>query len=366
MPVQSTAAAKTRTALSNIAFPARVHYMDIRIAPETLVPRLGELLIERGLLNDEDLVIALDYQQEKIQSGIPCLIGQALIELGFADQQSIDEVVTIQIFQLQNTLQRSNERLEKQVAQRTQELQDALNRLTELNQLKSNFIANISHELRTPLTHIKGYLDIFADLSLGPLTPLQEDAIAVLQRSEARLEQLIEDLIQFSLTVRGELELSLEPEEVKDLIGVYLPQNLRKAEAKGVHLEVMIADNLPQVQADRDNLSWVISQLLDNAIKFTPAGGDVLLAVERQAENIAFKVEDTGIGIPNDRLNEIFEPFHQLDGSVTRRYPGTGLGLAMVYQILKAHTASVRVTSKLGEGTSFTFVLPVAGGGHGG
>ena len=148
--------------------------MDVRIAPETLVPRLGDLLIERGLLLPEDLESALDHQQQKIQKGEPCLIGQALIELGFVDQQSIDEVVTIQIFELQNQLERANTNLEFQVAERTEELQKALDKLTELNQLKSNFISNISHELRTPLTHIKGYLDILADHSLGPLTASQE------------------------------------------------------------------------------------------------------------------------------------------------------------------------------------------------
>ena len=177
--------------------------MDIRITPETLVPRLGELLIKRGLLEVDDLTTALEYQAQKIQSGTPCLIGQALVELGMADQQSIDEVVTIQIFELQNSLQRSNQRLEKQVAQRTMELQEAFTRLTELDQLKSNFISNISHELRTPLTHIKGYLDIFADHSLGPLTALQEDAIKVMERSEDRLEQF--EIMQIDIAVAGEV-----------------------------------------------------------------------------------------------------------------------------------------------------------------
>ena len=162
--------------------------MDVRIAPETLVPRLGELLIERGLLDPEDLKTALDFQHDKITSGIPCLIGQALVELGFIDQYSIDEVVTVQIFQLQYALEQTNRELEQRVEERTADLQQALSKLTELNQLKSNFISNISHELRTPLTHIKGYLDLLSDLSLGPLTPLQIDAFDVLHRSEERLE----------------------------------------------------------------------------------------------------------------------------------------------------------------------------------
>lgn len=335
--------------------------MDVRIAPETLVPRLGDLLIERGLLLPEDLESALDHQQQKIQKGEPCLIGQALIELGFVDQQSIDEVVTIQIFELQNQLERANTNLEFQVAERTEELQKALDKLTELNQLKSNFISNISHELRTPLTHIKGYLDILADHSLGPLTASQEEALAVLQRSEDRLEQLIDDLLQFSLVAKGELELYLQRVAVKKLVETYLPQNQRKADQKDVQLEINIPGDLPEIRADADKLAWVISQLLDNGIKFTPAGGQVVLdAVENEGQ-VEISVRDSGIGIPANRLDEIFEPFHQLDGSVTRRYAGTGLGLAMVHQILKAHRVAIKVTSDPDSGTRVFFTLKAYG-----
>jgi signal transduction histidine kinase len=347
------------------AFPARVHFMDVRIAPETLVPRLGDLLIERGLLLAEDLSIALEYQRQKIRSGSPCLIGQALIELGFVDQRSIDEVVTIQIFALQNKLERANERLEQQVSERTEDLKQALDKLTELNQLKSNFLSNISHELRTPLTHIKGYLDIMADHSLGPLTAPQEDAIRVLQRSEDRLEQLINDLLQFSLAVKGELDLNLQMLDIEKLVESYLPQNVRKAEAKGVELVIELAADLPAILADRDKLTWVISHLLDNAIKFTPSGGQVKLDVHEIAGQIQFAVSDTGIGIPTERIKEIFEPFHQLDGSVTRRYAGTGLGLALVNQILKAHGTVIKVTSQPENGSCFSFLYPIPSGSNG-
>ncbi|MBK5107101.1 MAG: HAMP domain-containing histidine kinase [Anaerolineales bacterium] len=340
--------------------------MDVRIAPETLVPRLGDLLIERGLLLPEDLVIALDFQQQKIRSGVPCLIGQALLELGFVDQRSIDEVVTIQIFELQNKLERANVHLEQQVAERTEDLQEALDKLTELNQLKSNFLSNISHELRTPLTHIKGYLDILADHSLGPLTSPQVEALAVLKRSEDRLEQLIDDLLQFSLLAKGELDLYLQPLNILKLVDIYLPQNQRKADQKNVKLEIKVAQDLPEILADANKLAWVISQLLDNAIKFTPVGGQVNLVAVENTGQIEISVCDTGIGIPTERLGEIFEPFHQLDGSVTRRYPGTGLGLAMVHQILKAHGAAIKVTSKPEAGTYFSFSFPPAGGNYGG
>lgn len=340
--------------------------MDLRIAPETLVPRLGELLIERGLLEIEDLDAALDFQRDKIACGEPCLIGQALVELGFVDQYSIDEIVTVQIFQLQHQLERTNRELEQRVEDRTAELKQALSKLTELNQLKSNFISNISHELRTPLTHIKGYLDILADQSLGPLTPLQEDAITVLMRSEDRLEQLIDDLIQFSLAVKGELSLSLKPLEIRKLVDAYLPQTIKKANAKDIELNLNIPADLPKILADEDKMQWVFNQLLDNGIKFTPSGGQVRLSAGQEGDLVKCIISDSGIGIPEERIAEIFEPFHQLDGSVTRRYSGTGLGLAMVYRILEAHEASMVVESSPGKGTRFTFSLPVAGTDYGG
>jgi signal transduction histidine kinase len=346
--------------LSETAFPSRVLPMDVRIAPETLVPRLGELLIDRGLLGPKDLEAALEYQQDKIANEEPRLIGQALVELGFVDQYSIDEVVTIQIFQLQHNLEQTNRELEQRVAERTVDLEEALLKLSELNQLKSNFISNISHELRTPLTHIKGYLDILSDRSLGPLTPLQEDAINVLVRSEDRLEQLIDDLIQFSMVVRGELSLSQQPLDVRQLVDAYLPQTLKKAEVKDIDLEVTIPVGLPKIYADEDKMQWVFNQLLDNSIKFTPTGGQVKFAAQHELDFVNFTVSDSGIGIPEERISEIFEPFHQLDGSVTRRYSGTGLGLAMVHHILEAHGSEMNVDSSQDQGTRFSFSLPVA------
>jgi signal transduction histidine kinase len=340
--------------------------MDVRIAPETLVPRLGELLIERGLLGPDDLETALDFQREKIAKGEPCLLGQGLVELGFVDQFSIDEIVTVQIFQLQHKLEQTNRELEQRVVERTADLQQALSKLTELNQLKSNFISNISHELRTPLTHIKGYLDILADHSLGPLTTSQENAINVLLRSEERLEQLIDDLIRFSLAVKGELNLSLEPLEVRQLVEAYLPQTLKKAQAKEIELALLMPSDLPRIIADGDKMVWVFNQLLDNSIKFTPSGGSVRLSAKQERDIVEFSISDSGIGIPEERITEIFQPFHQLDGSVTRRYPGTGLGLAMVHRILEAHGVIMAVDSNPGSGTRFTFCLPVAGIDHGG
>lgn len=117
---------------------------------------------------------------------------------------------------------------------------------------------------------------------------------------------------------------------------------------------------MPAVQADPDRLAWVVFQLVDNGIKFTPDGGHVTLGAQAESDAVAVWVRDTGIGIPPERRAELFEPFHQLDGSMTRRYSGTGLGLALVRLILDAHGAPIRVESVEGAGSTFRFALPAA------
>jgi len=352
-------------ALAESAFsPSLPMPTDIPITPEALVPRLGEYLIEKELLHPADLQLALRYQREKAAKGEPVLIGQALVELGLIDRTSLDEVVTEQIIQLQSALQETNRQLEQRVEERTADLQRALDKLTELNQLKSNFISSVSHELRTPLTHIKGYLDILSDLSLGPLTPLQIDALQVLKRAEARLEKLIDDLIQFSLVARGELSLQLCTFQLNELIDIAAAKSVSKAGSKQISMDVSLPDDLPHVLADKEKIEWVLTQLLDNAIKFTPPGGKVSVDAQQNNDWVAVMVKDSGIGIPAERISEIFEPFHQLDSSVTRRYPGTGLGLAMVRRILDAHNSRLEVSSSAGKGSQFEFTLRVANQNH--
>jgi signal transduction histidine kinase len=330
------------------------------LVPEILVTRIGDYMIERGLIQPADLKQALSYQKEQNAAGNPILLGQALLALGLTDRQTLDEVITAQILELQTALSEANRSLKQKVAERTQELEKALERLAELNHLKSNFIANISHELRTPLTHIKGYLDMLHDGGLGPLNPSQVEALNVLKRAEARLEQLIEDLIQFSLASRGQLSLNLQTTQIGRLIQISVDRSRHKARTKEILLGTQLPADLPPTRVDEDKIGWVLVQLLDNAIKFTPRGGQVTVEAAVENGQVTVTVADTGIGIPEERIPEIFEPFHQLDGSATRRYAGTGLGLAMVRRIVEAHGSQVKVQAVLGEGSRFAFNLPVA------
>jgi signal transduction histidine kinase len=332
---------------------------NVPITPEILVPRLGELLMERGVLSQEDLQRALENARQPSADGQRRLVGQALLELGLVDRETLDQVITEQILQLQNALQQSNLKLEQRVKERTNELQSALNKLAELNQLKSNFISNVSHELRTPLTHIKGYLDLMVDGSLGDINKDQAAAMDVMLRSEARLEELIEELIQFSLAASGEFTLQMEKVNFANLIESALNRGRNKAKGRSVIFNVDLGNEPYFVRLDEEKIQWVVMELVDNAVKFTPPGGQVDISLKPDADLVLFSVKDTGIGIPPERLSEIFEPFHQLDGSSTRRYGGVGLGLSLVRKIIEAHGSTIDVVSEAGKGTRIQFHLPV-------
>lgn len=332
-----------------------------RLTPEMLVPRMGEYLIHKGLITAENLQKALEYQQEATAKGMPLLLGQALIDLKLLERDDLDQAVTEQIIQLRSALQASNRTLERRVEERTAELQKALERVSELSQLKANFISNVSHELRTPLTHIKGYVELLITESLGPITEEQRHALQVSQQSTNRLETLIEDLIMVSLASRGELSIKQENVDIGRLANLAIRSSWGQAQARGVSLHADLDENVPLVQADSQKIAWALNQLVDNALKFTPSDGRVTVSVKRDGENlVVVSVTDTGIGIPSNRIQDIFEPFHQLDSSATRRYGGTGLGLSLVRQIVEAHGSMLEVQSMEGHGSTFKFPLLVA------
>jgi len=334
-----------------------------KLSPEMLVPRMGEYLIQKGLIDTENLQKALDYQLEQVYKGNAILLGEALLDLELIERSDLDEAVTEQILQLRSALQAANRTLERRVEERTAELQKALERVSELSQLKANFISNISHELRTPLTHIKGYVELLVTESLGPIEEEQKQALRVCQQSAGRLESLVEDLIMVSLASRGELSIKLENTDIRRVAIMTVRSFMDKAQERGIILQAIIDDKVPLVQADSQKIGWVLSQLIDNGIKFTPSGGSVAVGVQCEGENLVIvSVADTGIGIPPNRLNEVFEPFHQLDGSSTRQFGGTGLGLSLVRQIIEAHGSMIEVQSVEGHGAKFKFPLLVVAG----
>ncbi len=331
---------------------------------EELVPRLGDSLVAQKIISAQQLQQALQMQSRDSQEGKPPRrIGQILISIGVLRPEDLDKAVAGMVMQLQKALQMANRRLEERVRERTAELAQALEKLSELDRLKADFVANISHELRTPMTHIVGYIDLLADDTFGPLSPQQRDALETLRHASQRLYDLIEDLIQFSDTSRGGISLNLQSVSMRDCVQEALSRLTAKSQQGNVRIEVHLPPELPPVRADSRKIAWVIAQLVDNGIKFTPSGGRVGIRAGSSSDRVWMTIEDTGIGIPASRMQELFEPFHQLDGSSTRRRGGTGMGLYLSRQIVDAHGSKLTMQSKEGSGTKLMFDLPVVRSG---
>jgi signal transduction histidine kinase len=327
---------------------------------DAMLSRFGEFLMKKGYITEVQLDRALGHQKELAARGRRETLGQVLLELGVMSREQLELASVEQVQELQTALRQVNAQLERRVADRTRELQQAYVRLTELDRLKGNFISNISHELRTPLTKIKGFSELLAAGDLGPLTDDQAQALQVMGRGVAELERLVGDLIQFATGARGEMTLRLAPVAVGAVIDLVAESARERAARRGIVLSTYVPADLPRATADAERLRWVLNQLVDNAIKFTPAGGHVTVSAGAVGSSVRCSVADTGAGIAAEKLPELFEAFHQLDGSSTRRQGGTGLGLAMVKMIVEAHDSRVAVETTVGEGSRFSFDLPVA------
>ena len=161
-----------------------------------------------------------------------------------------------------------------------------------------------------------------------------------------------------SLASRGEMSMKLDNADIGRIVSLAAKSAFSKAEERGVQIIAVVPENIPAVQADPEKIGWVVNQLLDNGIKFTPAGGSVVIALKEEGDNLVIlSVTDTGIGIPSSRLSEVFEPFHQLDASSTRHFGGTGLGLALVRQIVEGHGSLLDIQSVEGKGSTIKFPL---------
>lgn len=327
------------------------------LSPEILVPKIGEYLVQKHLITVKDLNKALYIQYEKTKQGIELPLGKILVNENFISQETLDETITEQLINFRDALEQSNHQLEQRVQQRTVELQEALNKINELNQLKNNFISNISHELRTPLTHIKGYLDLMISKDLGDLSDDQSQVLNVMTKATNRLERLIEDLIMFTFADHEEILISKHEFDlvsaINDVISVFqnhlttIKINLNKdPETKSI-----------MVFADQKKIQWVINQLIENSIKFSKGESQISIVLVDQGESVKISIEDNGVGIPENKLNEIFEPFHQLDSSSTRKAGGVGLGLALAKKIVEAHGSKFTVYSQVGIGSTFDFSL---------
>lgn len=248
-------------------------------------------------------------------------------------------------------------------AQLYDEVQRAYTQLQTLDRMKSDFLNSISHELRTPLAPIIGYSDILLSGSMGPLPPSCVRAVEAISTSAKRLLSLVEGLLVFVRLDEGEMALNREPVDLAPLVALVMEPFQAKAVERKLSLANEVAEGVPPVMADRQELIMALTHLVDNATKFTLAGGRVTVrarpvAAEDGSMLVEIAVQDTGIGIPAELQAKIFERFYQVDSSTTRQFGGVGIGLAAVKQIVEAHGSRVLVESEPGKGSTFRFHLP--------
>ena len=243
------------------------------------------------------------------------------------------------------------------------DLKKAYDHVKQLDQMKSDFLANISHELRTPLTPVIGYVDMLTNESLGPITEQQRKGLQAIQESVDRMRHLVEDLLAFVRMERRDLTLRAEPFEVGIFVAEVAASQQAKAQGRGLSLTVQVPDKPLLVKGDRGELIRILTHLVDNAIKFTDKGGVTVSAApvttEKGEPAVEIAVRDTGIGIPPGQEEWIFQRFYQVDASSTRRHGGTGLGLAIVKEVVEAHGSRVMLETALGKGSRFSFRLPL-------
>ncbi|MBD2039720.1 ATP-binding protein [Microcoleus sp. FACHB-672] len=253
-------------------------------------------------------------------------------------------------------LQQSFETLEKQNEE-----------LKHFDQLKDEFLANTSHELRTPLNGIIGLAESLMDGATGELPITTKINLKLIVSSGRRLASLVNDILDFSKLRYKNVELQLKPIDLRSVVNVVLTLSQPLATQKNLQLINTIPEDFPSAEADENRLQQILHNLVGNAIKFTPSGiveisakviaDDPELSTTKN-EQIAITVTDTGIGIPEDKFDRIFESFEQVEGTAAREYGGTGLGLAVTKKLVELHGGKISLQSKLEKGSQFTFTLP--------
>jgi PAS domain S-box-containing protein len=228
------------------------------------------------------------------------------------------------------------------------------------NQAKTGFLATMSHELRTPLNAIAGYAELLEVGIHGPVTDKQRESLSRIQRSQRHLLSLINDVLNFAKLSAGRVEYEITDVPVR--VAVQTVEELMSAQfqAKSLTLSRANCENDVRVRADGEKVQQILLNLLSNAVKFTGAGGTVTMSCAAHGGVVSIRVTDTGIGIPPDRLTQIFEPFVQVDRRLNSRHEGTGLGLAISRDLAKAMGGDITVESELGVGSTFTVTLPGA------
>ena len=303
----------------------------------------------------DDIAGALSFGSEKVG-------GFTLHHAQIFEQMAPHLAAAIRNAQLLENLKLSLD----EVNQAREKLHAANLELKSLDEMKTHLLSNVSHELRTPLVAVMGYTDMILNKKAGPITELQQEYLEITMRNVEKLVTLIENLLDFAKLYRGAEEMLFTQFDVIDCVLSSMQTVRPVADGRSIRLHLKIHDAVDApvsppitIEGDKGRLGQVFNNLLANAVKFNHNGGSVTVDVEVRKEDVRFSVIDTGIGIPKEAQDKVFNRFYQYDSSSTRKYGGTGIGLSIAQDIVRLHGGRITVSSEDGKGTTFRFTLPL-------
>ncbi|MFI5955024.1 PAS domain S-box protein [Cryptosporangium sp. NPDC051539] len=235
---------------------------------------------------------------------------------------------------------------------------EAAGHLREIDQVRTDLVSTVSHELRTPLTSLSGYLEVLLDGDVGPITSEQAKMVEVAHRNAQRLLLLVEDLMMLSRIDAGAFRIKQDDVDLGRLLTAAVATVTPLAAGRGLTLESDVPEDLGVVRGDAGNLDRVLLNLLTNAVKFTPEGGAVTVSGRRQDHEVVVTIRDTGIGVPDDEQDRLFDRFFKSSNAMDEAIQGTGLGLSIAKTIVERHGGRISAVSAVGEGTTMTVTLP--------
>lgn len=345
---------KKYDALSKTVYEVGFSYRDYRLAMHQQA-RIHALLLGAALV----VVVLLFplFFRGSLIAPLNNLIGA----VGRVNQGDLTANIPVQVEDEIGYLSASFNKMVGSIREARAELVKKNNELTRLDQVKDEFLANTSHELRTPLNGIIGIAESLMDGAAGDLGPSAQRNLNLIVSSGRRLASLVNDILDFSKLRNHEITLSLRALDLRQVTEVVLTVSRPLLAGKDLTLENRIPDDLPAIHADENRLQQILHNLVGNAIKFT-SQGQVEVSAVAQGDFVEITVADTGIGIPEDKLDAIFQSFEQVDATTEREYGGTGLGLSISKQLVELHGGRLRVESEPGRGSRFIFALPKADG----
>jgi PAS domain S-box-containing protein len=278
-------------------------------------------------------------------------------DIDVLEQMSPHVAVAIRNAMLLENLQHSLE----EVTRAREELHKANEELKTLDEMKTNLLSNVSHELRTPLVSVMGYTDMILNEKAGPINEVQQEYLGITLRNVEKLVTLIENLLDFSRLHRGQEEMMFDTFDIVDCARTCIDIVRPVADGRAIALALDAPGEPVLLEGDKGKMGQVFNNLLSNAVKFNDNGGSVTIEIRVNNDMVDVAVVDTGIGIPPEALDKVFTRFYQYDGSSTRKYGGTGIGLAIAQDIMRLHGGRITVSSEINKGSTFRFSLPLSG-----